>query len=818
MKNEKLTVLSLFGVMLLAACGSSAVVSSETPSSDSSITTSTSEVSSEVSSEDPNADLPYANGLFNYAAESYGEREKILGQLEKYTLDNFLGGIPFADNAGNILYNHRLSIPSDVFIPNYGFGVAESTIMGPMTLEQEPEAKYQWYYHTWQNKDPGTINYWDGTDSVTADLYGQISSLYYNTRFTADKSSYEWYKSLATEMPIALNAADNGMATKWQIKVRTDAELKYRTLSEVPAVAAFNDRRVVLADYLTPFKMMLDHNLFRATDLGSTSSGFKGAGEYATAKADGRDPSWDDVGIQLNVAENAIEFEFNTAKTPFYAMYFLSTSLFSPVPSEFITAIGGIENYGQPNINSTLSLGMYVMEEWQTTKQVVFKKNSTYFAKDRAQFAGVKYTVLATATVAFAEFLAGKLDAATIPSANLQQYKTDPRRRQTLGNTVWKIQVNATTPERYEELFGEEGSVFPHAEGEYWPHKPVLANYNFLNGLYFAVNRVEIAALNGRRPAQAFLSDAYMIDPEQGISFRNSETSEWVLAERSPETMGYSIALATAYFQAAMTELEAAGKYAPGTPTTPTEIPLRINYQTQLQVDTEGQLMKNYFESVFNAACPNYKLIITPYATANWMDAYYAAMYGEFDLAFGSISGNTLDPINFMDTVMSDNRTGFTLSWGIDTNTPTQDIRYDGKAWSMAGLYGAANGGAVVKDGAETPLFTVGTPVVTAGTEVGKWNVVTSGTWYHELPDDVQVDIVQVGLYNGLTGAFTEFDVDDVVVFNPDGTFTITFTNVDLSTSAPGAGYYVDIYYTTTVAGLTSGVINVYPWFDVPTV
>lgn len=808
MKSEKLTLLSLFGVMLLAACGSSVVPSSS--DSTTSTTSTTSEPTSEVTSEEPLI-WDYADGLYNYAAASYSEKEKILGQLEKYTLDNFLGGIPFADNAGNILYNHRLSIPSDVYVPNYGFGVSEGTMMGPMTAEQEPETKYQWYYHTWQQNDPGTINYWDGQDSVTSTLHGLINSSYYNTRFTADKTNYEWYNQLATERPIALNAGENGMATQWRVKVRTDAALKYRTLSTVPAVSAFDGQRVVLADYLTPFKMMLDHNLFRATDLGSATSGFKGAKEYAAAKAAGQTPSWSDVGIQINVAETAIDFEFVSPKTPFYAMYNLSTTLFSPVPESFIDAIGGIEEYGKPNVDSTLSLGMYVVEEWQANKQIAFKKNDTYFEKDKAHFAGYKYTILGSATIAFDEFIAGKLDAASIPSAKLQQYKSDPRRRKTLGDTVWKLQVNATTEERYEELFGENGSIYPHDAEEYWPHKPVMSNYNFLNGLYFAINRTELAELMGRNPAQAFLSDAYMIDPENGISFRSSDEGLAVTAERSPDTLGYSVELATAYFQAAMAELEAADEYVPGTAEDPTVIELSLIYQTATQVSTEGAAMAGYLENAFNAACPGYQLDIQPYNTSNWMDAYYAPMMGEFDLAFGSISGNTLDPVAFMDTVMSDNRTGFTLSWGVDTAIPTQDIRYDGKAWSFEALFGAATTGAVVSEGAPAKLFTIGTPTCVAGTEAGRFTVSVSGTWYSALPDDVQVDFVYIGLYDYTAEETTLFDIEDVLTKNPDGTWTVTIENVDLSASDAWA---FDIYYTTTVQGITSALQNVYP--DIP--
>lgn len=818
MKKKQLAVLSLFGALVLSACGgktSSSQPASSAPGS--SAPGSTSEAPSTPSSEE---EIPWAEGLKNYAAVSYQEKEKILGELESYVLDNFLGGIPFADNAANVMYNSRLTIPSDTYVPGYGFGVGEGTINSPMTLEQEPEEKYAWYYHSWQSADPGTINYWDGQDSVTADLHAMVSSSYWSTRFNDDKTGYEWYPQLArgVNRPIPLNLnPETNMATKWRVPVRLDEAVVYDTLSTNPTIAAFKGRQVQLADYLTPFKAMLDNQLFRATDLGSQASGFVGVTEYLTAIQKGETPSWSTVGIQLNEAEGAIEFEFKTPKTAFYAMYNLSSSLFSPIPEEFLTAIGGVSEFGKPNINSILSLGMYTLEEWQIDKQLAFKKNPTYFEADRATHAGYKYTILADNNVAFQEFLAGKLDGASIPSAQLKTYKNDPRTRKTLGDTVWKLQVNATDQARWEELFGEEGSIYPHARDNYWDVKPVMSNYDFLNGLYFALDRVTLADNNGRNPAQAFLSDAYMIDPEAGISFRDSDTGKAVIANRSPETFGYSLGAANMFFNDAMDALVAEGKYVRGTTANPTEIKLSLIYQTVSQVNDEGQIVKNQLETAFNAAVPGFKLVIEPYATANWMDAYYKAMQGDFDLAFGSISGNTLDPISFMDTVTSDNRTGFTLSWGVDTNTPTTEIFYDGLYWSYDALLGAAIGGAVVEKGAAATLFRLQSVTASPADGTGAFTITATGVYYAGDPEKVQVDITFFEIYND--GDTVELEVDDevvTIVFNPDGTFVVTIEVAGDLGLAESDYLDLTVYFTTTIDGSTSGEQYQYLEFSIP--
>lgn len=820
MKYKQLTVLSLFGALAFTA-----VVPAKTDAAlaggllrskpGSAVTTPT--LAAEAD------DLPYANGIYDYSGANYGVKEEILGQLESYVLDNFLGGIPFADNAGNVMYDSRIDLPSETYVPGYGFGVGEATITEEMTPTEEPERKYSMYYHSWQSQDPGTINYWDGQDSVTGDLHALVSSSYWSTRFNDDKTGYEWYPSLATEeRPQALNPIvpenedDFVLATKWRVKVRfDDPEVVYDTLSTKSAVAAFKGQEVALEDYLTPFKSMLDGELFRSTDLGSLTSGFTGVQEYLAEVQAGRSPSWDLVtGIQLNEAEGAIDFEFNSPKTAFYAMYNLSSSLFSPVPQAFIDEVG-LANYGKPNIDSILSLGMYTLEEWQNDKQLAFKKNPTYFEADRANHAGYKYTILEDNIIAFQEFLGGKLDSAGIPSIYLKEYEADARTRKTLGDTVWKLQVNATNEERWEELFGVNGSIYPHAAGEYWDLKPVMSNNAFLNGLYFALDRATLAANNGRNPSQAFLSDAYMIDPEGGLSFRASPTGKALLENRSPDTFGYSTEAAATYFNAAMDELVAAGKYEKGTVASPTEIELSLIYQTVSQVNDEGQVVKEQLETAFNSAVEGFKLTITPYATEDWMDAYYKPMQGDFDLAFGSISGNTLDPVSFMDTVMSDNRTGFTLSWGVDTNTPTQKIRFDEKAWSFQSLFEAATSGVVAQQGRAVTLFKLQSVAASPADGTGAFTITATGVYYVGDETIATAEIVGLEVYTD-GDTFVPSSEQVTIVYGEDGTFTVTITVPGELGLADDSYLDLTVYFETTVGGGAPSQGNQYLEFASP--
>src|SRR5574344_728678 len=69
---------------------------------------------------------------FDFSGSAFAEKQKILGKLEKYALDNYLGGVPVFDNGAAVLYSKRVQLPTAknnyTYIPNYGFGVSEGSI------------------------------------------------------------------------------------------------------------------------------------------------------------------------------------------------------------------------------------------------------------------------------------------------------------------------------------------------------------------------------------------------------------------------------------------------------------------------------------------------------------------------------------------------------------------------------------------------------------------------------------------------------------------------------------------------------------------
>ena len=126
-------------------------------------------------------------------------------------------------------------------------------------------------------------------------------------------------------------------------------------------------------------------------------------------------------------------------------------------------------------------------------------------------------------------------------------------------------------------------------------------------------------------------------------------------------------------------------------------------YQTDIK--EYGDEIGGYFEDAFNnelVSGGTVKLEVKQEAVSVWDQVYNEyLMKGQFDLGFGAISGNTYNPLNFLEVLKSDNSSGFTLNWGTDTSEVTEGkpVEYDHKLWSFDALWEAADHGSVVEDG-----------------------------------------------------------------------------------------------------------------------
>ncbi len=680
----------------------------------------------------------------------------------------------------------------------------------------EPVTNREDYYKSYESEDLGTANYWDTKEETAGNLLGYIAGGYWGNAMNEEKDGYDWICELAKEKPVAQNPDENGLATIYKFEVKVGKEMVYHTLSDKAEYAAFSGREVAVEDYLTPWKEMFNKSnaIERGAENLSGAGSIKGINEYYQGTENGFDQElWDAVGIKATMEDGKayMTFEFNLPTNSFYAMYYLASSLYCPIPADFISLIGGLKNYGTfaedgalTPVDTTLSTAYYVLESWQSGKEIVFKKNYRYDDGGRYQIPGVYLTVLPAiktdSEAALKEFLIGNLDACGIPSVKLEEYKNDPRATTTLDSSTTKLNLNTCTPEEWEALFGENGSIMQTEKENYWDLKPIMSNDNFLKGLNYCIDRDGLASVLGVTPSANYFGSAYLSDPENGVSYNSTDAHKDAVAELQENTVnGYSLTLAQQHFKAACDELIAAGSYKAGDTVT-----IEIAWQTQTNVDNTGKYIEQYITSAFNECGGDLTLKIEHYVPAVWSDVYYEKMMkGQFDIGFGGVNGNSLNPLNFMEVLRSDNTSGFTLNWGVDTSEIA--LKYDGRDWSFNSLWQAADQGALV-DGEGNLIKTIDANMNSItnnddGTVTVKLNV-------GELNTKAATSKVTKILVFGCSATdYSDYNEEEIAFTIEDGVATCTLTADQAKAYNPETCTYVlgyDVYFEINVNGETS--------------
>ena len=715
-----------------------------------------------------------ASGGFNYSSSSTAEdrarRTEILGKLEKYAVDSHLTGITLFENGGYVKYNQRINLPVSEYITGYGFGILSDGTLDRTkdSLIDETNDDLKGYYHAAQTSDPNKINAWNASGSQVSDLNGYITSSYYGTRLNNESDGIEWYPVLAKAVKNTYNnfrpepVNPNGMklSKTWKIYVKTyaDGGLVYRYNGT--RGGSFDGRHVELEDYATPFKILLTgaNKQSRGAEMaGDKTYGIKGAQAFYTrtrtmTKQSEIDNLWttmrnnDQLGIKTgsDAKGSYLQLEIVTEIDDFTAMYNLSSNLYSPIPEEFIrllddehadaedkVVLKGIKNYGVASgsgasaksiTDNTICLSPYYLEEWETD-HICFKRNPDWIEDDRYNIDGVKITTYPNMSSdnLFNLFESKKLDSCGVPQNRISDQMGKPGVKSTKGDSTFKLNVNSCSQERWNEL---NEKLWKNPSDKKWNVKPWMSNENFLNGLFWSINRKEFADKRGVQPSIDYFSNAYYADPENFTPYNSTEAHKQAVAkwhsvrEGTGDNYGYDLDKAVKYFNAAVNQLVASGaeydgkKFVLGTPSNPTEITIHIRWMGSTDINDYGNDIAGYFETAFNHenVCGNRVHLTVEQDTvgdSNWEAVYNDYMMkGRFDLAFGAISGNTYNPLNFMEVLKSDNSSTFTLNWGADTSKvdSIRPIVYDGKKWSYDSLWEVSNSGGVVDNGEKVDL------------------------------------------------------------------------------------------------------------------
>ncbi len=721
-----------------------------------------------------------ANGAYSFATASYDEKAEILGVLEKYAVDNYLTGLTIFSNGGYVCYNsdRYTPIPTN-YVSGYGWGTRKEGVLSS-DLDNARGGRPS-YYQICTTSIPQHANAMDASGSDVSDFADYFTTSYYATRLNATNDGYEWYPSLATdERPLAVddngNVIDSDLNSRWRIHLRTGENAPvYRTASTQTYngvdISDYDGQQVQLEDYLTPFKFMLTNynGQYRGSEMTDGTSGFVGAANYynATTTNPGTGAVWNDTlwdtymgssetgllpdGSRGNLITghddqgDYIEFNLLYPCTQFYAMYYLTSSLYSPLPQSFVELWGtklGKKPTGYTPVDTMLSTGAYYIDEYSTQKLTVTRNDDfyeykagqagTFILNDGVtsrkvyQIDGFQYNYVSESALAETAFTSGEVDSYSPTVATLNStYNTTSgstgsinwRRYQTEGDSNFKLNINSSTQEEWDSRFGTNGSVTPHASNEQWECKGYMSNEHFLNFLSFSLDRQTICESRGTIPTQDYFSDTYLIDPENGVSYNSTDAHKAVLADRYNSTYGYNVTAAKNELLQAFTDdggiidmtnngeldTEKSGSGA-GTADNPYLITIDMYWMNPTDETDYGDVFDS-IENVFASFCSEYgyegyKLNIVQHAgTSDYNEVYDRMKEGLFDMGFGAISGGALNPLNFFEVLKSDNSSGFTLNWGPDTSKVSDDIVYDGKTWSFDGLWQASDTVAAINNG-----------------------------------------------------------------------------------------------------------------------
>jgi len=732
MKSKKLMLVLATSVLVLTACGGDKKPDpTPTPGPEVII---------------PEFDRPTAekfNGTLNLVGDDAAYLAS-LGTLERWAVEHFLTGLTLYDNTSYVMYHPSVVKGSQTYIPSYGFGIVREGYLNA-DLEGEANPEFKRYYHSVLAADPQTLKYMDSQESTVGTLVGNLASTLWGTRMNATKDDYEWYPEIAVKaLPEVYDDPAATKGTKFKIEVDL-SNLKYNTNSTISAIKAYDGKKVELEDFITPYQICYTKafGMQRGAENLTGSGSLKGLEAYYNTYSDSgiNEAAWANVGVDYETVDQKdyLVFEFNKETTCKDARAYLSSSMFNPVPKSFIQDVlgggnmaAGVKQWGNYStdystyspLDTYLSTGPYTVYKWDKDQQIVYKKNPYYNDEDGTiyRIAGLHYNILpaiaSDPNATFKEFLANKIHAATIPSDYLAEYLTDERTTVVDGDTTYRLNLNTCTQEFWNYNFGEDGVAYQNKPSDYWVCEPIMSNKYFDRGLSYAIDRLTLAGSLGNGPCCNFLSNAYLLG-EGGAVYNKTAQHEAAIESlvKGTDGFGYSLDYAKACFKKASEQLIADGTYSKGD-----VIKLDVMYYASSQFDTEGIPVKNMIETAFNNCGGGLTLEITN--TADDSDPYAVFDYlqsGRYDISIGAISGMEWWPLEFLETLKSNNSSGYTLGFGTDTSvcdgTLTLNLSYNatedawvydptGTAYSFSfdALWAAATKGTLIVNGEEAVL------------------------------------------------------------------------------------------------------------------
>ncbi len=757
--------------------------------------------------------LTEATGFFNYKFADPELRLDFMAAAEKYLMNNMAAGIPLFASGSFALYSSRLQLPVDNYIAVMGYGTAFGTMSADDSTVLMDDGEFgnegEYTYRTTISTNPGTFNQWLYDTSTDSDLMANYYDALYSYEFNADKTGYAVVPSMASGAPIPIDSTttDSGklVSKTWQIPLRDDLVWKYHPDTDTSNLPSGHEA-ITAEDFIDTFKLALDLEWFRAVSGGGDFLSSTNAIYMAQEYLDG-DATWDEVG--LSVVDGNIEFQFINDMSDWNIRYFLSSFVMTPINvelfDEFEANIEGEETNPYGTSEDTIAYhGAYYVDYFEADKVLRYKENDLFHSPDLYFYTGYSYAVIEDSAVAFQEFNAGKLEGASVPTAEFETYENHPGLKQVPGATTYRIMINGLgTEEAQRELFPDSS----------WIPEPILALEDFKMAMYHAIDRQVLAedVLKTRTSNMFYFTEAYLVDAELGIPYRLTPQGESVQEGLSPSTYGFNADAAHAYFLLAVDTLIEDGDIVAGTTDAWTEIHIELNnYSNSDSWDLALEWIKTAYEANFQDEDRFVKVTFSIHPKPFPGMYYDFMMVGEFDMSVGGISGSTLDAASFLDTYSSDNRGGFTLNWGIDTSQAEIQVQYEylgvayNQMWSFDAISSVLNGEIYLDKGAEAEVPAATNFVWTPSTvqfEIDLFEDIRfeNITWSLQVWDSA-TNAGYIDLADELTNVALPTDSDGIV---------------KIAGLTPGGDYQVNIKFGYVADDTKTGT-TIAPWFYMP--
>jgi hypothetical protein len=684
----------------------------------------------DVTGDIPLAFFEKANGVYDFTELNYTEIAKILAAAENYLLDNVYAGVPLFTPASRMMFSSRVELFSPSYNGVMGFGIPFSklnaddsnVVMSGTTYGNANEFTLRTAYAS----DPETLNSWTNDNSYTDEFIEQFNGTLYDYFFDDTKTGFKIQPSLAESDPIPVNpTVINGQtyAKVWQIPVKNNLIWTYHPNTVLSGLSSGHE--VLNAeDFLWTYRYALQQQWFRARTGGSdfVSNHVKGAAEFLAGSI-----GINDVGLSLaSGKQNTLEIEYTQDKSLFDVKYQFASPTLSPVNQQLLQKLTPQVYATSPE--TTPASGVYYLDSWTFGETLSYKKNPNHPLKEMYHYTGIQYKYMAGVEVIFQALLDGKIDVSSVPVGRTLEYASDSRVKTIPSNTTYRLVINGFGTEERRDAYIEAHPDVP-INPNFIP-EPILMYKEMRQALYYGFDRYE-AAINQAKiylPTYTLFSSNYFIDVVHGISIRTLPAGADILTKYGYDQYGFVPDIAESLFEQAVNKAISEGYYEPGNASNYTVIELDLTYSSNgnQAVQTMIQQLKSQYENRLVDRNNYVRLQI------NLIDVAFPSSYYDFmqkantDLGIGALSGSVPNPEQgFLSYFTDDNRSGFTLDFGIDTTTANIPLAYRNASgqmvyelWSYNAIVSALSGKVYVKDGMEQTIWSSPENLITADLSV----------------------------------------------------------------------------------------------------